>query len=178
MTTAFAQSQVNSLTNTYFPFVYSFACLTGQYQNAECFGETWIRRAKGGSVFWGSSVNSFWDEDKILERRLFRAMFTDGLEKTGPMFVQAKTYLVLHYGDATTTMRRYLEMYNCLGDPSLYEAPYGPVISHTCLPNTENLAGPYTVNCMITPAGSNTARIRRRQSLSGRAAAASAIAYR
>ncbi|MBE2217085.1 MAG: T9SS type A sorting domain-containing protein [Ignavibacteria bacterium] len=150
-----SQSQVNSLTNTYFPFVYSFACLTGQYQNTECFGETWIRRAKGGSVFWGSSVNSFWDEDDILERRLFRAMFTDGLKKTAPMFVQAKTYLVLHYGSVTTTMRRYLEMYNCLGDPSLYEAPYGPVISHVCLPNTENLAGPYTVNCMITPAGSN-----------------------
>jgi hypothetical protein len=56
------QSQVNALTNTYFPFVYSFACLTGQFQNSECFGETWIRRAKGGSVYWGSSVNSFWDE--------------------------------------------------------------------------------------------------------------------
>jgi subtilisin-like proprotein convertase family protein len=149
------QSQVNALTNTYFPFVYSFACLTGQYQNSECFGETWIRRTKGGSVFWGSSVNSFWDEDDILERRLFRAMFTDGLKKTAPMFLQAKTYLVLHYGSVTSDVRRYLEMYNCLGDPSLYEAAYGPVIAHTCLPNTENLNGPYNVSCIITPAGSN-----------------------
>jgi hypothetical protein len=30
----------------------------------------------------------------------------------------------------------------------------GPAITHTPLPNTENTAGPYTVNCVITPAGS------------------------
>jgi len=30
----------------------------------------------------------------------------------------------------------------------------GPSIVHTPLPNTENLAGPYVVNCVITPAGS------------------------
>ena len=30
----------------------------------------------------------------------------------------------------------------------------GPSVSHTPLPNTENLNGPYTVNCVITPAGS------------------------
>lgn len=149
------QAQVNSLNNTYYPFVYSFACLTGQYQNSECFGETWIRRPKAGSVYWGSSVNSFWDEDDILERRLYRAMFTDGLKKTAPMFVLAKYYLMLHYGSVTTDIRRYLEMYNCFGDPSIYEAAYGPVIAHTCLPNTENLNGPYIINCVITPTGSD-----------------------
>lgn len=149
------QAQVNSLNNSWYPYVYSFACLTGQYQNAECFGETWIRRQKAGSVYWGSSVNSFWDEDDILERRLFRAMFTDGLKRTAPMFVMAKYYLVQYYGSVTTTMRRYLEMYNCFGDPSIYQATYGPVIAHTCLPNTENLNGPYVVNCTIAPAGSN-----------------------
>jgi hypothetical protein len=30
----------------------------------------------------------------------------------------------------------------------------GPAINHTPLPNTENLAGPYVVNCVIIPAGS------------------------
>lgn len=29
----------------------------------------------------------------------------------------------------------------------------GPLITHTPLPNTQNLAGPYAVNCTITPAG-------------------------
>jgi len=149
------QSQVNALNNAYFPFVYSFACLTGQMQYAECFGETWIRGAKGGSVFWGSSVTSYWDEDDILEKRLFRAMFIDGLKKSVPMFVMGKYYLVQYYGGVTATMRRYLEMYNCFGDPSIYQSAFGPVITHNPLPNTENLNGPYVVNCTITPAGSN-----------------------
>ncbi len=149
------QSQVNALNNSWYPFVYSFACLTGQYQNSECFGETWVRRQKAGSVFWGSSVNSFWDEDDILERRLFRAMFTDGIKRTAPMFVMAKLYLVQHYGSITSDVRRYLEMYNCMGDPSIYQAAYGPVITHTCMPNTENLNGPYNINCTIIPAGSS-----------------------
>jgi len=148
-------SQVYALTNTVYPFVYSFACLTGRFEySSECFGETWIRTTNGGSVFWGSSVNSYWDEDDILERRLFRAMFTDHLIKSSPMFVQAKIYFVAYYGTITPTVQRYMEMYNCLGDPSLYEATYGPAISHTPLPNTENLTGPYTVNCVIVPAGS------------------------
>lgn len=148
------QSQVNVLTNTWYPYVYSFSCLTGQFQASECFAETWIRGAHGGSLYWGSSVTSYWDEDDILEKRLFRAMFTDHLIKTSPMFCQAKIYLVQYYGSITPTMRRYIEMYNCFGDPSMYEAVYGPVIAHTCLPNTENVSGPYVVNCTITPAGS------------------------
>ena len=124
------QSQVNSLTNSVYPYVYSFACLTGSFHAAECFGETWIRTEHGGSVFWGSSVNSYWDEDDILEKRLFRAMFVDNLIKTAPMYAQGKIYLVNYYGNITSTMQRYIEMYNCLGDPSLYEASYGPPPAH------------------------------------------------
>ena len=30
----------------------------------------------------------------------------------------------------------------------------GPSVNHTPLPDTENLTGPYPVNCVITPAGS------------------------
>ncbi|MCX6165569.1 MAG: hypothetical protein NTU73_12040, partial [Ignavibacteriae bacterium] len=60
---------------------------------------------------------------------------------------------VQYFGSITPTMRRYLEMYNCMGDPSIYMATYGPAIAHNPLPNTENLAGPYVVNCVITPAG-------------------------
>ncbi len=119
------QSDVRSLTNTVYPYVYSFACITGSYQISECFGETWIRTAHGGSGFYGSSVNSYWDEDDILERRLFKAMFEDDLTKITPMFNKAKIYLVNHYGtpvSSGTTLLRYLEMYNLMGDPSLATA--------------------------------------------------------
>ncbi len=151
----FSQSNVNALNNTIFPFVYSFACITGSYHiSGECFAETWIRIAKGGSVFWGSSVNSYWDEDDILERRIGRAMFTENLKRNAESFVRGKVLLIQYYGSITSTMQRYIEMYNCMGDPSIYQRAYGPAISHTPLPNTENLSGPYAVNCVVTPSGS------------------------
>ncbi len=115
----FSQANVRALTNTIYPFVYSFACVTGSYHMTECFGETWIRTAKGGSSFYGSSVNSYWDEDDILEKNLIKAMFDDDLTKVTPMMDKAKVYLVNHYGSLTATMKRYLEMYNLMGDPSL-----------------------------------------------------------
>ena len=146
-----SQSQVNALTNTVFSCVYSFACLTGSYNiSGECFSETWVRGPKGAVVFWGSSVNSYWDEDDILEKRIFRSMFIEHLTKTSPSFVLGKYLLVQYYGSVTSTMRRYLEMYNCMGDPSIYMDGYAPKISHTKLTNTENLSGPYVVNCTIS----------------------------
>ncbi|MBK7631518.1 MAG: hypothetical protein IPJ23_12610 [Ignavibacteriales bacterium] len=114
------QSQVRSLTNTVmYPFVYSFACITGSYQIAESFGETWIRTTNGGSTFYGSSVNSYWDEDDILERRLIDAMFLEELTRVTPMFDKAKFDLATHYGGVTATVLRYMEMYNLMGDPSM-----------------------------------------------------------
>ncbi len=114
------QSQVRSLTNTVmYPFVYSFACITGSYQIAESFGETWIRTTNGGSTFYGSSVNSYWDEDDILEKRLIDAMFLEDLTRVTPMFDKAKFDLATHYGGVTATVLRYMEMYNLMGDPSM-----------------------------------------------------------
>ena len=114
------QAQVRALTNTgIYPFVYSFACITGSYHIAECFGETWIRTTNGGSTFYGSSVNSYWDEDDILEKRLIDAMFFEDLTRVTPMFDKAKFDLAAFYGGVTPTVLRYMEMYNLMGDPSM-----------------------------------------------------------
>jgi hypothetical protein len=47
-------------------------------------------------------------------------------------------------------------MDNRTGPAQVYtvKVTIGPSIAHTQLPNTENLSGPYVVNCVITPAGS------------------------
>ena len=69
-------ADVRDLTNLQmYPLVLSFACVTGSFENnVECFTETWLREAdKAAAVIYGSSVNSYWDEDDILERRFFDA---------------------------------------------------------------------------------------------------------
>lgn len=116
----FTQSDVAGLTNLdMYPFVQSYACLTGQYTLSECFAETWIRKADKASLgFWSSSVTSYWDEDDVLEKGVFQALFQEGLTWISGMTDQGKWHLYEYYGGAGST-KRYYEMYNLMGDPSL-----------------------------------------------------------
>jgi subtilisin-like proprotein convertase family protein len=134
----FTQSDVQGLTNIdMYPFVQSYACLTGDFTVGECFAETWIREPdKAGLGFWASSVTSYWDEDDVLEKGVFKALFEDGLTWISGMTNQGKWYLYEYYGGGGST-KRYYEMYNLLGDPSLdiwTEEPATMTVSHvgTC----------------------------------------------
>ncbi len=55
-------------------------------------------------------------------------------------------------GSATTVIGTYAGQPSCL---TIVASP-GPSITHTPLPNTQNVAGPYVVNAVITPIGSGT----------------------
>ncbi|HEX05114.1 MAG TPA: hypothetical protein ENH10_08175, partial [Bacteroidetes bacterium] len=121
----FSQANVNALTNSVFPFVQSYACLTGSFQIAECFAETWMRHSSGAMAFMGSSVNSYWDEDDIMEKAVYEAFFDnqtpgDDYDITwiNGMVNYSKLALYQHYGN-TGTVRRYCEMYNIMGDGSV-----------------------------------------------------------
>jgi len=135
----FDQQDVRSLTNAVYPIVHSYACLTGKYQTGECFGETWIREDAAAVMFWGASVSSYWDEDDILERGVFEGFFnnqepgdTMNLTWVAAMNNYGKSVLYNHYGN-TSDIKRYFEMYNIMGDPSLdvwTNAPIPPVVVH------------------------------------------------
>ncbi len=116
----FYPSDVNGLTNAgMFPWVCSFACLTGDFTQNECFMETWQRAENRGAVAaWGSSVNSYWTEDDVLEKRLFDVLYDDYVRELGPLYNVTKMAYLAEMGSGPTT-RRYFEMYNLLGDPSL-----------------------------------------------------------
>jgi len=119
----FEQSDVNALQNAgMYPFVLSFACITGTYTVDECFTETWSRAAgKGAVAIYGSSVNSYWTEDDVLEKRLFDSIFDDTDDvpsEVGPVWNDTRVRYLAQMGSSGTT-RRYFEMYNLLGDPSL-----------------------------------------------------------
>jgi len=116
----FSQSNVNDLTNTgMYPFVCSHACVTGQFTVSECFGETWLRaQNKAGFAFWGSSDNTYWDEDDILEKRMFKAWWEDNLETIGGMTNMGLYYLYQYYGGGGSS-QYYFEAYNVLGDSSV-----------------------------------------------------------
>ena len=117
----FSQSDVNNLTNTdMYPLVCSFACVTGTYTATECFTETWILAPeKGAAAIYGASESSYWDEDDYLERMLFGTIYDDGTREVSPAWQGALVKYLAHFG-ATGFTRMYFEMYNLMGDPSLY----------------------------------------------------------
>jgi subtilisin-like proprotein convertase family protein len=117
----FHQSDINGLSNyQMYSWVLSFACITGTYTIDECFMETWVLAAdKGAIAAWGSSVNSYWTEDDILERRLFDVLYYDDVRELGPLYNAAKIVYAGEMGTGQTT-RRYFEMYNHMGDPATF----------------------------------------------------------
>jgi hypothetical protein len=116
----FYKSDVQQLTNVnMYPFVCSYACDTNSYIEDECFGETWLREAdKGALAFWGSSSETYWIEDDVLEKAMFQAWFEDGLYWIGGMTDMALLYLYENYSGGGYT-RYYFEAYNVMGDPSV-----------------------------------------------------------
>jgi hypothetical protein len=119
----FSQTDVNNLMNlNEYPVVFSFACVTGSYHLTECFTETWIRAEDKGAVgIYGSSVNSYWTEDDVLEKRLFDSIFDEDDDvppRLGPVWNDTLMRYLAQMGSGGTT-RRYFEMYNLMGDPAL-----------------------------------------------------------
>jgi len=146
---AFSQADVNGLTNfQMYSWVLSFACITGTYTVDECFTETWVlAEDKGAVAAWGSSVNSYWTEDDILEKRLFDVLWDDDVRELGPLYNTTKIVYAAEMGTGSTT-RRYFEMYNHLGDPATF-LPYAIQTQMTVSPNSPfesegQSGGPFT----------------------------------
>jgi hypothetical protein len=140
----YSQSNINALTNDgMYPFVCSHACLTNQFTVSECFGETWVRAPhKGGIAFWGATTYSYWDEDDILERRMFKAWWEDNLESIGLMTNKGLLYLYEYYSGGGMS-QYYFEEYNVLGDSSV-EIWRGQSSVNTPPETPEKLNGPTT----------------------------------
>lgn len=100
------------------PFVISNACITGDFRIAESFGETWIRHEFGAIAFWGSMDSSYWDEDDILERRMYDSIFRDGRLTFSDHTNAALSEVWRYYGGANRS-KYYWETYVLFGDPSL-----------------------------------------------------------
>jgi hypothetical protein len=116
----YGQDQVRNLTNYgMFPFVASHACVTGDFEQPEVYGETWVlQEDRGALVFWGSSDSSYWDEDDVLERAMFDSLFAEGDDH--PAVAEMTDYGLAQTEAAYPySARYYWETYNILGDPAV-----------------------------------------------------------
>ncbi len=120
-TGSYDQTDVRNLSNANeYPLVLSHACSTNPFDMTECFGETWVKEPnKGAIAFWGASNSSYWDEDDILERRMFDAAFAETCYTVAAMTDKALLHLAEHYGANDPDVKYYFDMYNVNGDPSV-----------------------------------------------------------
>ena len=118
---SFTQAGIEDLANgQMYPLVCSHACNTGGFHRPVCFGESWLRApGKGSAAFWGSSISSYWNEDDILQRAMFDALFDSSLTWLSGMMDQAKLEVWAYYGGGGLS-ENYYRQYNLLGDPSMY----------------------------------------------------------
>lgn len=154
----FSQADVNGLTNTgMYSFVLSFACVTGTYTVEECFTETWIRAPQKGAVgIYGSSVNSYWDEDDILEKVWFDSIYDveDQVKaEFGPVFDETRMRFLPYFNDDGMD-RRYFEMYNLMGDPAL-SFPVGCSDQGTLVLNSAKFACESELTAQLDDCGLN-----------------------
>jgi len=114
-------TNINSATNSVFPFVFSFACLTGNFAYpSTCIGESWIRSVRGGVTYFGSSVSSMVNSDKAIEEKIFGDAFTDEEQISPIINLGMKRYWERFWSWLNRgRTRRYMKAYNLLGDPSL-----------------------------------------------------------
>ncbi len=147
------QTNVRNLSNPdEYPFVLSHACLTGKFSVYESFSETWVKQAnKAGIAFWGASNYTYWDEDDILEKRMFQAAFAETCYSIGDMTDKALWYVYQYYGGGGLS-RYYLDVYNIMGDPSVDLWTYVAESLYVDFPSSIP-TGANTVNISVQKAG-------------------------
>ncbi len=113
--------EINSPLRTHltFPLGFTFACLTGNYGNSQCYGEAWIRSRQGGVSYLGCSVFSIVEPDIKLESSIFSNL---GVNHLGFLVDYGKMYFWSEYHTVLNNRRweRYMKSYNLLGDPTFY----------------------------------------------------------
>lgn len=139
-----SQDDVRNLKSTSLPFVISNACITGDFRVDESFAETWQRHAQGAVMYWGSMDSSYWDEDDILERRMFDGIYTGGKEDFTQITENAQLELWKFYGGEGSS-KYYRETYLLFGDPSLklrtsYAANYSVMGPESVTISSESLS--------------------------------------
>ena len=156
--TGFAVSNAYQLANGWKqPYLFDVACLNGNFTLGECLAEALLRAGdtanpKGCVGIYASSTNASWVPPCDMQLYANHLMARQFRKTAGAMSFFGVMYAMDKWGGSTGEGLKLMEQYNIFGDCSLLltrGVPLGPAISHSQLPNTENMSGPYVVNATI-----------------------------
>ncbi|MCD6473932.1 MAG: hypothetical protein J7K47_03390 [Thermoplasmata archaeon] len=119
---------VDRLSNGYrLPVVFAMACLTNDFDEADCLGEEFLLHEGGGAIAYIGSVRvAYVYVEKSIKSSLsgyldyaFFKSYYDGLNETGSIFSNAIVYYIMHSYFLPAIDRLTITEFNMLGDPSI-----------------------------------------------------------
>lgn len=156
-TTGFSNSGVNGLTNNHmWPFIISVACVNGDFLNATCFAEAWLRAGNangptGAVATFMSTVNQSWNppmrgQDEMVD--ILCELKEGNIKRSfGGIAVNGCLQMNDSYGSAGADMT---DTWLIFGDPSLMvrtAAPTNLVVNHS--PVAFIGSDVFEVNCSV-----------------------------
>jgi PKD repeat protein len=140
----YTSTHVNALTNeNELPFIYSVACVVGDFKNNTCYCETWQRATNNGNptgsvAHAGSTINQSWIPPMDAEDEMADILVaSSGPNRTfGGTFVNGMFKMIDLNGSGGESMA---DTWTCFGDPSVQlrtpGTPNGPVSGGNIPPN-------------------------------------------
>ena len=139
-TTGFSNADIANLSNTgKLPLIWSVACVNGEFDNGNCFAETWMRHAVNGqpagatSVLM-SSINQSWDPPMCAQDEMVDVLAelnaANGIRTYGGISLSGCMQMNDEYGTAGDEMT---DTWHIFGDPSLLvrtQTPLAMTVSH------------------------------------------------
>ncbi len=152
-TSNFTNSNVYSLTNdNMLPFIFSVACQNGNFTNATCFAEAWLRATNnstgeptGALGFYGASTDQSWDPPMQAQDEFNKLLIKGDYTTFGALCYNASCSMMDDYGSAG---KDEFLVWNIFGDPSI-------VISPNCTYTyvSETISMDKTYNCAALEIG-------------------------
>jgi len=118
----FSSSNVNALVNDHMlPFIFSVACVNGQFNTGTCFAEAWLRATHNGVptgavATYMSSINQSWNPPMQCEDEVARLMITDSARTYGSLCFHGSCSMMDQYGAGGVSM---FNTWHIFGDPSV-----------------------------------------------------------
>lgn len=122
----FSSGDVNNLVNdNMLPFVWSVACVNGNFKNSTCFAEAWLRATNNGEptgaiAFLGSTINQSWNppmcgQDEMND--ILVETYPNNINRTfGALSMHGCMQMNDEYGGGGDEMT---DTWTCFGDPSV-----------------------------------------------------------
>lgn len=133
-TSGFSISDVNNLVNdNLLPYVWSVACVNGNFVGGTCFAEAWLRATHNGNptgavAFLGSTINQSWDppmagQDEMND--ILVETYPNQINRTfGALSMHGCMLMNDEFGSAGVEMT---DTWTCFGDPSVMVRTAMPV---------------------------------------------------